>query len=97
MKNQILLFLIALTFNSMKAQEIKTMTYFQNDTIKLDLDLYLPQKKTNEKIPLIIFAFGGGFSGGDRTQEKEFGMFMAQNGYAVANISYSLYMKGTDF
>ncbi|GAA6772881.1 alpha/beta hydrolase family protein [Flavobacterium sp. CGRL2] len=46
---------------------------------------------------MILFAFGGGFSGGERTSEKEFGKFMAQNGYAVASISYSLYMKGKDF
>jgi poly(3-hydroxybutyrate) depolymerase len=97
MKKIIFLLFTVFTLNNLQAQEIKTMTYFQNDTIKLDLDLYLPQKKTNEKIPLIIFAFGGGFSGGERTSEKDFGMFMAKNGYAVASISYSLYMKGKDF
>jgi carboxylesterase type B len=91
---KILLLFIALTFTNIEAQEIKTITYFQNDTIKLDLDLYLPEKKSNEKIPLVIFAFGGGFSGGERTSEKEFGVFMAKNGYAVASISYSLYMSG---
>lgn len=95
-KYAILLFTI-LHFNNIHAQEIKTITYFKNDTLKLDLDLYLPQKKTSEKIPLILFAFGGGFSGGERTSEKEFGLFMAKNGYAVASISYSLYMKGKDF
>jgi poly(3-hydroxybutyrate) depolymerase len=97
MKKTIFLLFTFFTFHNFQAQEIKTMTYFQNDTIKLDLDLYLPQKKLGEKIPLIIFAFGGGFSGGDRTSEKNFGLFMAQNGYAVASISYSLYMKGKDF
>ncbi|WP_264525169.1 alpha/beta hydrolase family protein [Flavobacterium sp. N502536] len=97
MKTRIFLLLVTFIFNSMKAQEVKTMTYFQNDTIKLDLDLYLPQKKTNEKTPLILFAFGGGFSGGERTSEKDFGLFMAKNGYAVASISYTLYMKGSDF
>jgi poly(3-hydroxybutyrate) depolymerase len=96
MKKLLLLF-ITLTINSIQAQEVKTMTYFQNDTLKLDLDLYLPKVKAGEKIPLIMFAFGGGFSGGARTSEKEFGMFMAKNGYAVASISYSLYMKGKDF
>ncbi|MCD0472097.1 S9 family peptidase [Flavobacterium sp. JAS] len=97
MKNYVIFLFTILIFNNIQAQEVKTMTYFQNDTIKLDLDLYLPQKKTNEKTPLIIFAFGGGFSGGERMSEKDFGMFMAKNGYAVANISYSLYMKGKDF
>ncbi|WP_343695378.1 alpha/beta hydrolase [Flavobacterium sp.] len=94
---KILLLFIAFTINHIQAQEVKTLTYFQNDTLKLDLDLYLPKKKANEKIPLVMFAFGGGFSGGERTSEKNFGLFMAQNGYAVASISYSLYMKGKDF
>lgn len=94
---KLFLLLIAFTINSIQAQEVKTLTYFQNDTLKLDLDLYLPKKKANEKTPVILFAFGGGFSGGERTSEKDFGMFMAKNGYAVASISYSLYMKGKDF
>ncbi|MEO8532466.1 MAG: alpha/beta hydrolase fold domain-containing protein, partial [Flavobacterium sp.] len=96
-KNLFLLFLIFSLTNVIHAQEVKTMTYFQNDTLQLDLDLYVPQRKSGDKIPLVIFAFGGGFSGGERTSEKEFGMFMAKNGYAVASISYSLYMKGKDF
>ncbi|WP_238160908.1 alpha/beta hydrolase fold domain-containing protein [Flavobacterium cupreum] len=94
---KILLFFITLIVNNIQAQDIKTVTYFQNDTLKLDLDLYLPEQTSNEKIPLILFAFGGGFSGGERISEKEFGLFMAKNGYAVASISYSLYMKGKDF
>jgi len=94
---KILLLLITLIINNTQAQEVKTLTYFQNDTLKLDLDLYLPKKKSGEKIPLVLFAFGGGFSGGDKTQEKDFGKFMSENGYAVASISYSLYMKRKDF
>ncbi|WP_029272282.1 S9 family peptidase [Flavobacterium sp. KJJ] len=97
MKKIFFLLLFTISFTVTNAQEVKTLTYFQNDTLKLDLDLYLPQKKMNEKIPLIIFAFGGGFSGGERTSEKDFGIFMTKNGYAVASISYSLYMKGKDF
>ena len=97
MKKIILFLFTIFAFHNTQAQEIKTLTYFQNDTLKLDLDLYLPKKKANEKTPVILFAFGGGFSGGERTSEKDFGMFMAKNGYAVASISYSLYMKGKDF
>ncbi|MBO9586137.1 MAG: carboxylesterase family protein [Flavobacterium sp.] len=97
MKKIIFLLFTFFTFYNSNAQEVKTLTYFQNDTLKLDLDLYLPKKKANEKTPLILFAFGGGFSGGERTSEKDFGLFMAKNGYAVASISYSLYMKGKDF
>lgn len=88
---------ICITLNFVDTQEVKTMTYFQNDTIALDLDLYLPQKKADKKTPLVIFAFGGGFSGGNRTTERDFAIYLAQNGFAVANISYSLYMKDKDF
>ncbi|KFF17385.1 alpha/beta hydrolase [Flavobacterium hydatis] len=93
-----LLFLfISFTSFPLTAQEIKTLTYFENDSTKLELDLYLPLKKSNKKIPLVIFAHGGGFSGGDRFGEKDFANSLAQNGIAVASISYSLYMKGKDF
>ncbi|MCV9929033.1 alpha/beta hydrolase fold domain-containing protein [Flavobacterium sp. LS1R49] len=92
-----LLLFTFLTANFITAQEIKTLTYFENDTIKLDLDLYLPLKKSDKKIPLVIFAHGGGFSGGDRFGEKNFAISLAQNGIAVASISYTLYMKDKDF
>ncbi|MFB9077148.1 alpha/beta hydrolase [Flavobacterium procerum] len=97
MKKIVFLLFTFLTFHNSNAQEVKTLTYFQNDTLKLDLDLYLPKKKAGQKTPLIMFAFGGGFSGGERTSEKDFALFMAENGYAVASISYSLYMKDKDF
>ena len=61
MKKIFFLLLVIISLNSAKAQEVKTLTYLQNDTLKLDLDLYLPKKKAGEKIPLIMFAFGGGF------------------------------------
>ncbi|MCV9934160.1 alpha/beta hydrolase fold domain-containing protein [Flavobacterium sp. LS1R47] len=93
----LLLLFISFTSFSITAQEIKTLTYFENDSTKLELDLYLPLKKSDKKIPLVIFAHGGGFSGGDRFGEKDFANSLAKNGIAVASISYTLYMKGKDF
>ena len=91
-----LLFILSFISNSITAQEVKTLIYFQNDSTKLELDLYLPLK-TNKKTPLVIFAHGGGFSGGDRFGEKNFASNLAQKGIAVASISYTLYMKDKDF
>lgn len=91
-----LLFIVTFISNSITAQEVKTLTYFQNDSIKLELDLYLPLK-SNKKTPLVIFAHGGGFSGGDRFGEKNFASSLAKKGIAVASISYTLYMKDKDF
>ena len=93
----LLLFFSGFLMNIALAQEVKTLTYFQNDSLKLDLDLYLPQNTNNQKTPLVLFAFGGGFSGGDRSSAKEFCKLLTQNGYAAASISYTLYMKDKKF
>jgi poly(3-hydroxybutyrate) depolymerase len=80
-----------------RAQSHKTITYFANDTIKLELDLFLPKKPGKEKIPLLIHVHGGGFAGGERSHGHHICSYAAANGYAAASISYSLYMKGKNF
>ena len=92
----LLIFSIAI-LSICNSQDVKTLTYFQNDSIKLDLDLYLPRQVTDMKIPVVMFAFGGGFSTGNKESEKDYALYLAQHGFAVASISYTLYMKGKDF
>ncbi|RZJ68069.1 MAG: alpha/beta hydrolase [Flavobacterium sp.] len=90
--------LIFLLFaSSLHAQKMQTLTYFKNDTLQLDLDLYMPDKKPSGKLPLMLFVHGGGFSGGQRQNNAEFCKFLASRGYAAATISYTLYMKGKKF
>lgn len=79
------------------AQEFKTVTYYANDTLKLELDLFLPKNTAKEKLPLLIHVHGGGFSGGERSNGHHIASYAAENGYAAASISYSLYMKGKNF
>ncbi len=95
MKNAVLL-LCCLLFFQAKAQKMQTLTYFQNDTLKLELDLFLPEKSTG-KLPLLLFVHGGGFSGGERQHGHSLCKYLAQNGYAAASISYTLYMKNRKF
>lgn len=57
------------------------------------LDLYLPYRNKNEKIPVIIFVHGGGFSGGDKSSPVNFFHAMAERGYAVLSVNYRLYLK----
>lgn len=92
-----LLVLILFSFQKANAQKKTTLTYFQNDTLKLDLDLFLPEKTPDKKLPLLLYVHGGGFSGGERTSGHSLCMYLAKNGYAAATISYSLYMKGKNF
>lgn len=98
MKNICLLSLLLLFgLQEAYAQKMTTLTYFQNDTLKLDLDLFLPEKAPDKKLPLLLYVHGGGFSGGDRNSGHGLCKYLARNGYAAATISYSLYMKGKKF
>ncbi|MEL1244650.1 alpha/beta hydrolase [Flavobacterium sp. DGU11] len=93
-----LLALILLLFVlPLQAQEYKTITYFANDTLKLELDLFLPKGKPSGKLPLLIHVHGGGFAGGERKNGHHICSYAATKGYAAASISYSLYMKGKNF
>ncbi|MFL9845241.1 alpha/beta hydrolase [Flavobacterium rhizosphaerae] len=87
------LFTITLT----NAQDFKTLTYFVNDSTKLELDLFLPKTKSAENLPLLIHVHGGGFAGGQRQDGYTVCREAAKNGYAAATISYTLYMKGKKF
>lgn len=98
MKNIYMLsLLLVFSLQKANAQKMTTLTYFQNDTLKLDLDLFLPEKASDKKLPLLLYVHGGGFSGGDRNSGHSLCKYLAKNGYAAATISYSLYMKGKSF
>ena len=89
--------LILLSVLSASAQKPITLTYFQNDTLKLDLDLFLPQKPSKAKLPLLLYVHGGGFSGGERQSGYPICQYLSQNGFAAATITYTLYAKGKKF
>ncbi|AWW00300.1 alpha/beta hydrolase [Arcticibacterium luteifluviistationis] len=85
-----------LAFSS-KSQNFKTLTYLENDTASLQLDLFLPQDKSVKDVPLMIFVHGGGFAVGNRTAGHSFGKYLAKNNVAYATISYTLSRKGIGF
>lgn len=74
----------------------QTFTYYEDDTVALALDLFLP-KLDSGTAPVLLFVHGGGFSGGDRSGGHDLGDYLSRHGYAVASISYSLYMRGRSF
>ncbi len=76
--------------------DFQTITYYQNDSLKLELDLFLPSNTNGEKTPLMIFVHGGGFRNGSPESGHAFCRFLAKNGIAAAAIRYTLYMKGDD-
>lgn len=92
-----LFFVFFLACSFAKAQKMTTITYFQNDTLKLDLDFFEPENASKAKLPLMIYVHGGGFSGGERESGHSFCKYLANNGLASATITYTLYAKGKNF
>ena len=74
-----------------------TLNYFKNDTLTLALNLSLPKAKKDNRLPLVIFVHGGGFSSGNRSHGDTLCAYLAKNGYAAATISYTLYMGNKSF
>jgi len=97
MKKHLFILLAFLSVSTLKAQDFTTLTYFVNDSTKLELDLFLPKTKSKEKLPLLIHVHGGGFSGGKRQDGHHVAKYAATQGYAAASITYTLYMKGKNF
>ncbi len=53
------------------------------------LDLYIPTK-SYPLIPLVVFIHGGAWLQGDKSEAKDIGLLLAQNGFAVASLNYRL-------
>ena len=98
MKVLFFIFFTSLTFFSFsQTKTIYTYSIKGVDTLKLDV--YSPgdiQLKDN-KLPVLLWMHGGGFSGGarDSKYEAELCEFAAQNGFIGISISYRLLRKGT--
>lgn len=97
-KSIALAFTLYCIFNfSTSAQDFQTFTYFQKDTLNLELDLFLPDTIIYEETPMVIYVHGGGFSKGDRGGGHKLALFLKERGIATASITYTLYMKGKSF
>ncbi|KYD08113.1 alpha/beta hydrolase [Heyndrickxia sporothermodurans] len=62
---------------------------------KQTLDLFTPKVQNGEKLPVIIYAHGGGWSGGDKSNVSAKPDFFAEKGYAFISINYRLSPKAT--
>lgn len=81
-------------------QKMQTHTYFNDGKDKLELDIYLPEiQNPADKIPVVLYVHGGGFSGGNRIDPliSKLGIEMNMAGYAFVSMSYRLLMKGKSF
>lgn len=82
------------------AQSLKkeTEVFAIEGTDTLRLDRYVCVEKTDTKQPVVLFAFGGGFRGGDRASSEYIPYFecLARHGYTVISIDYRTALKTLD-
>ena len=58
--------------------------------VTLTLDIYTPRGDVSAKRPVFVFAHGGFFAFGDKSEGAGWGNRLAQRGYVVASINYRL-------
>ncbi|WP_083383289.1 alpha/beta hydrolase [Planococcus halocryophilus] len=66
---------------------VKNLSY--HDSPNSLLDIYYP-KEAVDSMPVILWIHGGGYVGGSKESRQDYAMSLANAGYVVANIDYSL-------
>ncbi len=69
----------------------------QTDSMSEDclyLNVWTPAKKANEKLPVLVYFFGGGFTSGDGSERRYDGESMARKGITVVTVNYRLGIFG---
>lgn len=78
----------------------QTYAFAQKDADSLRLDKYELTRMPGDSLPraVVLFAFGGGFKGGNRDAKEyiPFFRFLAKNGYVVVSTDYRTGLKGVD-
>lgn len=69
-------------------REIKDSPYTSGNNADQVLDVYTPAE--GGPYPVIVYIHGGGFVAGDKHHFRQYGMTLAQEGYAVFNLNYRL-------
>ncbi len=59
------------------------------------LDLYLPIRSPNKRVPAVVIVHGGGWHGGDKAAKREqnIGSNLAKHGFVCASVNYRLCKK----
>jgi len=70
---------------------------FRADTMSEDclyLNVWTPAKSSTEKLPVLVYFYGGGFSAGDGSESRYDGESMAQKGIVTLTVNYRLGIFG---
>lgn len=64
----------------------RDLEYVSGGGHERSLDLYLPEKKPDEKLPLVIWIHGGAWRTGDKAGDQA--LWLLKDGFATASINY---------
>lgn len=70
---------------------------FRSDGMSEDclyLNVWSPAKSTNEKLPVLVYFYGGGFAAGDGSESRYDGENMAKKGIVTLTVNYRLGIWG---
>jgi acetyl esterase/lipase len=76
--------------NNSRIEIRKALTLDSVDDRLLLCDLYLPAKSDGAGRPAIVLVFGGGWKTGERSQQKVYGISLAQAGFVCLATDYRL-------
>ncbi len=71
-------------------KEVCDLAYIEDDMWQHKLDVYYPESRESEKLPVIIDIHGGGWMYGDKELNKFYNLYLAKRDFCVFSISYSL-------
>ncbi|MFC7395185.1 alpha/beta hydrolase fold domain-containing protein [Scopulibacillus cellulosilyticus] len=80
---------------SASGQDVKESNLKYGSNPKQTLDLYTRKVQSGKKLPVIIYAHGGGWRGGDKTNVSAKPEFFTKKGYAFISINYRLSPEAT--
>ncbi len=60
----------------------------------LHLNIWTPMKKVNQRLPVLVYFFGGGFQAGDASEPRYDGESMARKGIVSVTVNYRLGIFG---
>ena len=60
----------------------------------LSLNIWTPAKDKKEKLPVMVWIYGGGFQGGGTSEARQEGSVLASNGVVVVTLNYRLGIFG---
>jgi para-nitrobenzyl esterase len=60
----------------------------------LNLNVWIPAQAATQKLPVMVWIYGGGFQAGSTSEPRQDGQFLAQRGVVVVSVNYRLGVFG---